>query len=451
MVEVVIPQSQLTRIAGSITSDPRSVSQASRKDNELHDLSSTKSALWTNTNRANLKAAVALRECKRNEEERYRRALDSEEASRRQENRVRALSEANDKIRLQTSAMRELMSAMMYADVLCEREKQVAVKQSLRKLEAVRNRKYDELIKHNVKSILERETVERESRLKKSVEIQKAQLEQVQANHRRRKLEKEWKLVDASRMKGMQDNYIKEEQEKMNQTKMRLRAAHRETLAAQRYSEELKRREHARCQAEEALIAKFAAEKERTATMHKEREKQITDAKLESRQRLIDKQIQELQSRRDHEDARVEQQVQSREETEDRIRAEAAKDSLKRREDIEADRIEQIGRKQRSRDLRILEEKQAAARSTETVKALELHEQREKEKRRCTMKALSDEYRFHVESKRSTGKEVMKRSGFDSAMQGSKSDIRGEDIEFTKYAENILKEYTEGGKTTIPI
>jgi len=204
--------------------------------------------------------------------------------------------------------MRSFNSAMMLSDVLAERENQINIKEELRRLEQVRERKYHEMMKHNNERILEREEDERLENINKKLSVAAIQRDQLQEAKARRGAEvirdkQEGFALRMAYQKQLEDDEIDAKAVKQREIK-----ALNETRQAQKYLMGLK----ARALEHEALrdqkIEAHAKRQLEVETKRRDRQKFICEEKQRIRQSMIDEQAARLAETKDSSDKRTEEQ-----------------------------------------------------------------------------------------------------------------------------------------------
>ncbi|EER10299.1 hypothetical protein Pmar_PMAR024653 [Perkinsus marinus ATCC 50983] len=129
MSGVIVNASELDRIRKSAigqTDDDKAVAEKRERALAMHEKSKARAGGWSNTLDGSRKKKEQDRIERIEREERERQRIDMEEARYQLEERRKAIQRANKILKEQTDRIKSFHSAMMYSDVLAEREAQVS-------------------------------------------------------------------------------------------------------------------------------------------------------------------------------------------------------------------------------------------------------------------------------------------------------------------------------------
>ncbi|KAF4697806.1 hypothetical protein FOZ62_016724, partial [Perkinsus olseni] len=155
----IVSASELDRIrklAIGQTDSDHAIAAKHEKALAMHEKSKARAAGWSNTLEGSRKKKEDDRRERIEREERERQKIDVQEARFQLEERRKAIERANKILKKQTDRIKSFHSAMMYSDVLAEREAQVRLKEDLAKLEHLRDQRFEDVAKFNYQRMLER-------------------------------------------------------------------------------------------------------------------------------------------------------------------------------------------------------------------------------------------------------------------------------------------------------
>ena len=404
---------------------------------------------WNNTLEGTRKAAEIARSQQIIDEEEARRRVDEVEAKLQLEMRREKIDRANALLAKESDRVKTFSSAMMLSDVLAEREAQVRLKEELLKLERIRDEKYQDLMKHNYRSLLERELREKQILEQKSREMTNMQKQQLEESIQRRLAEIEDNVIegDMLRIKAAEDA----EAEKKREEAKRAAAttAIKETLKANDYLKELKEREHRRSLRESAKIAEYAQMKEDMKKKIKEREEELFQHKQANKQRMIDRQAEELKKRLEAQDHQLIKEIALKEEQDTIKFQEKQARMVAWQKSLEESREQQITRKRLEAETQRIADVRAVEIQNEMFARLEKdeHDEINERKAACVRLAREQLHQIQMNKERERQEKINQVEVVERAKQAIMSDLTG----FHEYAEHIIKEYAMDGKNVIPL
>ena len=444
----VIPKSELDRITNKVVDRPE-VNPKREAAIALHRKSKERAKGWSNTLEGARKAAEAARSQRLIDEEEARRRIDETEAKLQLELRRDKIERANALLAKESDRVKTFSSAMMLSDVLAEREAQVRLKEELIKLERIRDEKYQDMMKHNYRTLLERELREKHILEQKSREMTLMQKQQLEESIQRRLDEIEDNLIegDMIRVKAAEDD----EAEKKKQAERRAAAtlAVKETLKANEYLKELKTRETRRNLRETVRIAEYAKMKDEMSLKIKQRENELFEQKQQVKQRMIDRQAAEMEKRLAEQNKHLAKEIAQKEEADNVKFLEKEAKMAAWKKSLEESRQQQIQRKledaenQRQADARAIEIQ------TQMFARLEKDEHDEKNERKAACLRLAKEQLHQIDMQKARARQ--EQINEVKVVQRAKQAILTDLTSFHEYAETIIKEYASDGKNVIPL
>jgi len=443
----IISAAELRRITGSLTVDE--VAQDHLRKLELQKKSKARVNKWTNTLEGSRRQKQKMRAERFEREEKERQKIDAEEAAVQQEIRKNILDKANHQIFNECDRIKTFHSMMMFSDVIAEREAQMELKEELKKLELQREERFKELDRENYQKSLDREIREKkelEDRTAEQVRCQQEQREIKAARAREEKdrYEKEGMMI---RLKAVEDLAM---EKKVEENRKRLeKQTFMSSLKILEYNKHIKEKEKERFEREDEKIKEYAAHKDLMQEKRKQRDKELKEDKLMHQQRMIDRQAAILLELQNKDEERTENQVKEKDEAE-RIKAEQKAAFLGNMEwDIKQSRREDIERKQIQRMKNIHEQLELKADWDQRIDKLNKDDKEKVENKNKKLRELQQDHIKQAELKRRKAKEE-RRAG-DKNLKSAKRGLEQEDLDFHKYAEQVIKEYAEDGKNIIPI
>lgn len=443
----VVRASDLRRLRNEKEYDP--VESFREEKAVLKANSDARVAKWGNT-------IEATRERKHREWEAYqarieeeRVIIEKEEAEIKSKQRAVAIQRANKMMHDHTDGVRKLHATLLHSEVIAEREKQIAVKAEMKRLERLREEQWERQLADNIKKLEEREAWEKSERDRKNAEFKKSIHEQMDVQVRKFLEEKadaefEGKLALMQAHKEIEMDTAKEL--KLRQQRI---AANQSAKMANQALESKRELERQREIIILEQIDNYAKEKAETLQARKDWEQRIHNEKLAQRQKMIDKQIALLESMQSREEERISRYIEEQQEKRDRMEAE--QEANRRREYAAADksRQRQLERKRAAKEKERLED----AEYVEAFKAYHAAEEaREKEEaalRRQKNVAVSQRVRKQQAEKYVRDDEDRVTDLAGAAVAGQVWE--DEDRIFREYAGVTLDEYGNKGKDIKPV
>ena len=345
--------------------------------------------------------------------------------------------------------MKLLHSSMMMSDVLAERENQIKIKEEMMKLENIRDIKYEELSKHHLRKLDEREyAVSRDKVLKKQqlARDQKSQLEaakQLRVNAIR--AEKEEGILLQER--NLQ--FVHEESEHAAFEKQARLNARFETEKAQQYLNEVKRVENERMRKESEHILEYSKRVDEMSKLRQNRQEELFKRKQNQRQRLIDTQAAKLALIRNTADEHVTQQCRDAELEQNRLLQKREESMKIWKADIEKSRLEQVN----LRETQKAHQLETQAHATEFIKKSMQDFQTDlltiSAQKLAAEKKLAADLQRQIAIK--TTCKLSNKKGQKNSVMLAKQATQKEVYEFQSLAEQALADYAKDGKNVIPI
>lgn len=446
MTGLFITNSEFSRVKASI--QPK-IAESDARDTLLKNRSIRRVSSWANTVEAERLKHQHEKEERIAAEEAHQRQLDIDEANLQLQKRRLAIQRANQLLIAENDRMKTMNSAMMLSDVLGERDNQIRIKEQLEKLEHIRNLKFDELVKHNVSRIQDREDSESKQREEKKRMVAIIQKEQLEEAKQKYLTERAAERRDGELIKHRNEAFLAAEVERKNREREVALHAQKETIRAQTYLNEIKARELERVQKEDVLIQQYAKAKDDMIAKRKARELEIFRQKQLIRQRLIDQQASALQLLTRNEDERIAQQCRDADAEQERLMEERKKKTRQWKLEIDESRRLQIERKQTEEANRVAQERQASQFCRLLFQKLEQDEQAEAAERRDAARRLAHDLQLQTQIREKKAKQ--EKTAEIEVAQRARRGILADSNEFQSYAESIIREYAESGKDVIPL
>jgi len=316
---ITISARELAEIRQNAISEKENV-QRSKKE-ILHEMSQNRAAQWGNTIEALRRKKIEEKQKRNERDEALLRSLDEKEAKLREEERRAMVARAQLAKQSESDSIRQFKSKLMMADIVHQREQQMAIKKHQDSMQRTMDSKYLEQTLHSMAAFDRKESDKVVAAQQKQLETQciiETQLKEVAA----RKL-KERALREEEAKQLIQ--IAMEEQRKGLEREQR-RVDHIERIQKEQgqwLREQIKQKAVAAkvAEAEDQKIKHYAAEKERVENLRKQKEHDRFVERQATRQRLIDSQTEYLQKMKLDEDDRVAKQVEV---------ADAKKESIER-------------------------------------------------------------------------------------------------------------------------
>ncbi|KAF4697153.1 hypothetical protein FOZ60_011825 [Perkinsus olseni] len=448
----IVSASELDRIrklAIGQTDSDQAIAAKHEKALAMHEKSKVRAANWSNTLEGSRKKKEDDRRERIEREERERQKIDVQEARFQLEERRKAIERANKILKEQTDRIKSFHSAMMYSDVLAEREAQVRLKEELAKLEHLRDQRFEDVAKFNYQRMLERELKEKseyESKAQETAKVQQAQLA-------------EWKEARLAEIRDemMEGEILRKKAAEDLQAERRAEEARRnvaiqalvETQKANAYLKEIKAHEAERVSKEERKIEEYAAEKGRQFELRKKREEEIFNKKQEMRMKMIEEQAARLAANQSNEEKRIERQVLEKEMADEAARVKKEEKMRKWMNDLEKSRNSQMEKRRKAKEAEQEMGRRMAAYSEEMFKKLNEDEREDQASRRRAAQYIAIEQKRQVAEKK---RRARKESEIEATVvDRAKTVTQAEALAFHSYAQERIQEYADEGKNVIPL
>lgn len=303
--------------------------QRSKKE-ILHEMSENRAAKWGNTIEALRRKKIDLKQKRKEADEAMLRSLDEKEAKLREEERRVMVNRAKLAKQAESDEIRKFKSKLMMADIVHQREQQMAIKQHQSQMGRAMEGKYLEQTLHSMEAFDRKENDKVLAAQRKQVETQniiETQLKEVAQRRLKesKQREEEAKVLIQIAMEEQRKGIEREEK----------RVEHIKKIQREQVlwlNEQIKQK--AECakseQLEDAKIKQYAAEKERVENLRKQKEKDRFVEQQRTRQKLIDSQTEYLQKMKLNEDDRVAKQVEQ---------ADAKKEEIEREKEVQKMRL----------------------------------------------------------------------------------------------------------------
>ncbi|KFP77557.1 Coiled-coil domain-containing protein 173, partial [Apaloderma vittatum] len=232
---MVLPKAEWERIQGSLGSAAREAAHVlaeKKKREEMHLRSKAAVKDWPDTIMGLAQQKLKARKLREEREEEERKLLDLEEKQFQAAKRKEALDRAKTYLYYQNERVKQLHSALLLAEVLKERDAQVAFK----KLKSGVNKK-DDKKEHECKEAILREQEEARQRYMNQQALRRDQLQQIkehkhQANLAKLEAIREGEEID--RLNRLYQLEIQEKMEKEQQEKLERRRLYHEYVMDQK-------------------------------------------------------------------------------------------------------------------------------------------------------------------------------------------------------------------------
>mmetsp|Transcript_44204 Transcript_44204/g.104651 ORF Transcript_44204/g.104651 Transcript_44204/m.104651 type:complete len:473 (-) Transcript_44204:110-1528(-) len=453
---IVITASDLNRIKQTLLPEAErsldggvSLAQSKEVAMSLHQKSQARAKTWTNTLEGSRRKKAEERRRKLELQEFERQKVDAEEAKIQLDQRKATIERANKLLHEESDRMKSFHSKMMLCDVLAEREAQIRLKDELGKLDAVREDRFLEMDKQNYRKMLDREMKEKELKEQTIAKVAKVQAEQLAVYKEKRFKEVEDQMLEGEllRRKAIEDLESDRKAERKRRT-MALQAV-QETEKANEYLKQIKAEDMLRMQREEEKIEEYAMRKEKMLELRKKKEEEVFQAKQAARMKIIDDQAKRLADMQHNAEERIDRQVKEKEESDEKKRL--AKEAQMKRwgDEIQASRRQQIERKQADRARERAQDAETAEFLQQWCKVLDKQDQDELDLKKDAARTLSDEHKRQCELMRKKTHED--RKGEAEIAKHARKAMEADTLEFHAYAEKVIREYADDGKTVIPL
>jgi len=305
---ITLSASDLADIRQNVISEKENTRRS--KKEVLHEMSQNRAAQWGNTIEALRRKKIEEKQKRKESEEALLRSLDDKEAKLREEERRAMVARAKLAKQAESDEIRKFKSKLMMADIVHQREQQMAIKQHQDSMEKTMESKYLKQTLHSMEAFDRKESDKVVAAQKKQIETQciiETQLKEVAA----RKL-KERKLREEEAKQLIQ---IAVEEQRKGVEREQRRVDHIQRIQKEQVlwlNEQIQQKAEAAKaeEAEDRKIKQYAAEKERVESIRKQKEHDRFVEQQRTRQRLIDSQTEYLQKMKLDEDDRVAKQVE---------------------------------------------------------------------------------------------------------------------------------------------
>jgi len=283
--------------------------QRSKKE-ILHEMSQNRAAKWGNTIEALRRKKIEDKQKRKDAEEALLRSLDDKEAKMREEERRVMVARANLAKQAESDSIRKFKSKLMMADIVHQREQQMAITKHQTSMDRTMESRYLEQTLKSMKAFDEKENEKVVAAQKKQIETQKVietQLAEVAARKIAERKQREFEAAKLIQIAMEEEQKgIKREEERVDHIK----AIQKEQVLwlneqIKQKAESLKSK-----QLEDDKIKQYAMEKERVEAIRKQKEEDRFVERQGLRQKLIDSQTAYLQKMKLNEDDRVAKQVE---------------------------------------------------------------------------------------------------------------------------------------------
>jgi len=273
-------------------------------------MSQNRAAQWGNTIEALRRKKIEEKQRAKERDEALLRSLDDKEAKLREEERRAMVARAALAKQSESDSIRQFKSKLMMADIVHQREQQMAIRQHQHSMQQTMDSKYLEQTLHSMAAFDRKESDKVVAAQKKQIETQciiETQLKEVAA---RRLKERALREEEAAKLIQI----AMEEQRKGVEREQR-RVDHIQRIQKEQVlwlNEQIKQQAVTAKEeeAEDRKIKQYAAEKERVENLRKQKEQDRFVERQRTRQRLIDSQTEYLQKMKLDEDDRVAKQVE---------------------------------------------------------------------------------------------------------------------------------------------
>jgi len=427
--------------------DRRSMGSGGEERQRLKALSDARKAKWPNT----LEALRAKKERARQEkaaaDEAVRMALDREEDALQAEKRRVAIERANKMIYDATDRVKALHSRLRECDAVTERQRQIELKKRII-AERDEEAKWFQLEQEAIRRFDAAEDAKLEEEAAKKAALAKVREEQLAGRNMERAAEQRVREEETEMMRTLVlENFEAEKRERVHKVERR-EAEKRELIESNRALLELRAKEAALVEQEEAMISVYKEKKERNVQQRREKEAAMFKAKQEQRQHLIDTQSAQLAAMTSDAEARLDAQMA---EVENKASEARARKEEKRKDDLlimHMSRQRQIRwkaekRLQEEADSRHLAESQAALN-----RELQMEEDAELraviDRRKEYDKVLQAQMAQKRERKAAEEREDLVIAEMSRQFNGDDDEI------YEQYAQMCLDEYVAAGKELAP-
>jgi len=413
------------------------------KNEVLHEMSQNRAAKWGNTIEALRRKKIEDKQKRKETEEALLRSLDEKEAKMREEERRAMVARAKLAKQAESDEIRKFKSKLMMADIVHQREQQMAIKKHQTSMERTMESRYLDQTLKSMKAFDEKENDKVVAAQQKQLETQKVietQLKEVAERkiaERKQREEEAKKLIQIAMEE--QQRGIRREQERVDHIK---KIQKEQVLWL---NEQIKQKAESNKveQLEDDKIKQYAAEKERIEKIRKQKEQDRFVERQRMRQKLIDSQTAYLQKMKLNEDDRVAKQVeQAAAKKEEMEREKEMKKEQLLRECMEQCDFQKMKREQRKQEERNEDQQRLKEIDLDVRKYQEEEEQHAVQRRKDAIKVQSFLRKQTIDKKR---REIM-----DAELEAKhQNEITGqykkEQQQISQWAQEKIKEYEAMG------
>jgi len=415
----------------------------------LKEISDAKVKNWPNTVQNNRKKKDDARYEKFQQQEEERRKIDVEEANYKAAVKQEIIGKANKQIYEANDRVKAFQGALLYADVLQEREAQIEIAKQRKEMQRIVNDQYSQMEKDNMREydlrVEEKQRAEEEKK-RAAQQILKEQHDQAKLKYIKKLQENK---IEGEIIKLKAQEALERQKEEEMIKKERILSAQRETKKSNDLLKEVREQERLRDLERDNEIKAFAKKKEEITEMRRMREDIKFREKQEARQKIIDAQVEKLRQIKNKEDEIINKQIKEAEmkaEENERIKKEK-RDQLVKEIDQQIDLT--LQKRQAEKEKAKIDDKNFQDFWRQKNQQLEERDQADKEAQRERNKNLSEYHKKQAAQKqRKLEDEIQKE--FDDALR-MKAAVAEEDRVFQSYAEKCLSEWDSNGKNVKPL
>jgi len=428
-----------------IRQNARSTTESSQRSKKevLHEMSQQRAAKWGNTIEALRRQKIEDKRKQTEAEEALLRSLDEKEAAIREEKRQMMVARASLAKQAESEEIRKLKSKLLMADIVHQREQQMAIKKHQDSMEKELETKYLAQTLSSME-IFDRKQVEKAEAAKKAqIATQQVIAEQLKGVAARKLTEKKQREETAAQLRAVAAEEKRKERAKEEQRVQRMQQMQREQ--GQWLSEQIQQKKAQKaCEKEnDDKMKQYAAEKEHIQNVRKQKEQQRFAERQRTRQRLIDSQTEYLEKMKLDEDDRVAKQVEE---------AEAKKEGIERAKELQKQQLlrecmEQCDGQRERRTQRKRDELEEDAKRLRDID-LDVKRYREEEQQ-LTVRRRKDALRVQaflkqqiIDKKR---REITEAERDRAYQQETDEKRKEEQQQISQWAEDKIKEYQAMG------
>lgn len=404
---------------------------------------------WPNTIQATREKKEQERIRKMEEEEIERRKVDAMEEALYAELRTEAVDRANQQMFEGQDRVKAFKSKMLVADMLAERDAQLALKKRKQKAEQQREKEWDEFQKQQLaeKDEKARKDLEKEYKGKlDNARMIKDQLHDFKLNYVRQMQED---MLEGELIKRQVDEELEKELKKEEQK----REEHKRLIEEQkkanedqlRLLEEQRRKE----EEEQQRIEHFAKKKDQRDKLRRDKEEAKFREKQNERQKLIDRQIQFLASKQTNDVRILNKQVEEAEAKAAKLFQEQEKKRKDMKEAIERSRKMQMERRRQEKEMEKKDEVEFAAYWRVRNQELQQAEQLEVEDEKMRNQELLSYHKMQQEEKRKIAEDEFIRE--QKMATKAQALVDQQEKHFYNYAEKAIQDWQGSGKDVKPL